>query len=71
MVVVPVEFASDTSDLTLETSDSRVANLVFSTVLLIPPAVYFSPCILARNSELRSPAKTKWLWLSTNPGITH
>ena len=36
----------------------------------IPPAAYGAPAIRAANSSARSPANTRWVWLSTNPGIT-
>ena len=36
----------------------------------IPPAAYFPPRIRASNSAVRSPANTRCVWLSTNPGIT-
>ena len=36
----------------------------------MPPPVYGSPAMRAANSAARSPANTRWLWLSTKPGIT-
>ena len=35
----------------------------------IPPAAYGSPAIRAANSAARSPAKTRWAWQSTKPGM--
>ncbi len=52
-------------------SSSSVALRVASTVVAIPPASYGAPAIRAANSSARSPANTRWVWLSTNPGITH
>ena len=51
-------------------SCSSVAARVAATVVRIPPAAYGSPAIRAANSCARSPAKTRWLWLSTKPGST-
>ena len=42
-----------------------------STVVRMPPAEYGAPAMRATNSSPRSPANTRWVWLSTNPGITH
>ena len=36
----------------------------------MPPAAYGAPAIRAANSSARSPANTRWVWLSTKPGIT-
>ena len=41
-----------------------------ATVAAIPPPVYAAPASRASNSAERSPAKTRWVWLSTKPGIT-
>ena len=41
-----------------------------SIVTLMPPASYGAPAMRAANSAERSPANTRWVWLSTNPGIT-
>ena len=43
---------------------------VAATVVRIPPAWYGRPAIRAANSALRSPAKTRCAWESTNPGST-
>ena len=45
-----------------------MAARVAATVVRMPPAAYDSPAIRAANSSARSPAKTRWLWLSTKPG---
>ena len=42
-----------------------------SIVTLMPPAAYGAPAMRAANSPERSPANTRCVWLSTNPGITH
>ncbi len=47
-----------------------MAARVAATVVRMPPAAYDSPAIRAANSWARSPAKTRWLWLSTKPGST-
>ena len=44
---------------------ARVASVVSG----IPPASYGAPAIRAANSSARSPAKIRWVWLSTKPGI--
>ena len=49
----------------------RSPGRVAAMVTLIPPASYGAPAIRAANSAARSPANTRWVWLSTNPGITH
>ena len=49
----------------------RPPGRVAAMVTLIPPASYGAPAIRAANSAARSPANTRWVWLSTNPGITH
>ena len=36
----------------------------------MPPAWYGAPAMRATNSSLRSPANTRWVWLSTKPGMT-
>ena len=43
---------------------------VAATVDRMPPAEYGCPAIRAANSSERSPANTRWVWLSTKPGIT-
>ncbi len=47
-----------------------MAARVAATVVRMPPAAYGVPAMRAANSGARSPAKTRWEWLSTNPGIT-
>ena len=49
---------------------SSDASRVAAIVTLMPPAAYGAPAIRAANSALRSPANTRCVWLSTNPGIT-
>ena len=46
-----------------------MADLVAATVLAMPPPSYGVPVIRAANSAERSPAKTRWLWESTKPGM--
>ena len=70
MVVVPWRSASWTSRAVPARSSSSVAVRVAATVVRMPPPVYGSPAIRAANSAARSPAKTRWAWLSTKPGMT-
>ena len=51
-------------------SSASVAARVADIVVRIPPASYGRPDIRAANSSARSPANTRWLWLSTKPGST-
>ena len=47
-----------------------MAARVAATVVRMPPAAYGVPAMRAANSGARSPAKTRWEWESTNPGMT-
>ena len=51
-------------------SSASVAARVAATGSPMPPPSYGIPAMRAENSAARSPAKTRWLWLSTNPGTT-
>jgi hypothetical protein len=51
-------------------SSSSDAARVAATVRRMPPATYGWPAMRAANSSARSPAKTRCVWLSTNPGMT-
>ena len=70
MVVIPARRASASRSCAVRRSSSSPAARVASIVVLMPPASYGVPAMRAANSALRSPAKTRWVWLSTKPGIT-
>ncbi len=58
-VVVPWRSISWASRAMFVRSSPSLASRVAATVVRMPPARYGTPAILAANSALRSPAKTK------------
>src|SRR3954470_1520293 len=70
MCVIPARRASRRRAWASLESSSRAAVRVASVVTRIPPAAYGAPAMRAANSSPRSPANTRWVWLSTEPGMT-
>ena len=68
--MIPAASASAWRARASASSSSSGAARVASVVTAIPPASYGAPAIRAANSSARSPAKIRWVWLSTKPGIT-